>query len=167
MENNTNTKPIVKSRGVPLKWTPEAIEEEAEFLVEWANRDDSIVIGMCYGERGYSAHEAKDWSEKNQFYSQAKQYAMNLVGARREHMALNKKVDSGIVIRTMRMYNVEYHNFEKERLEHEFAYKKDSFGDDAKNITVVYNDKSATCGRNQVPVPSIPREDTPSPQQWD
>jgi hypothetical protein len=103
--------------GRPTEWTVEKIEAEADYLVEWAEKPDSIVLGTCYGSRGYSYVDANEWAKENKKFGKAKAHAKTLVGARREIGGLINKLNPGIVSRTMPMYDPEYN-------EHVMALKK-------------------------------------------
>lgn len=96
--------------GRSLKWTDEKIEEEAEYLLEWANLPGSLVLGMCYGSRGYTYQDAKEWAQRNDKYREAKLLAFTLVGSRREMGGLINKLSSGLVSRTMPLYDPDYND---------------------------------------------------------
>lgn len=100
--------------GRPRKWTDEHIEAEADFLLEWANRDDAIVLGTCYGLRGYSYEKSVVWAKQNEWYAEAKELAKTLVGARREVGALKGRLDAGLVKASLATYDPEYRAFLKE-----------------------------------------------------
>ncbi len=99
----------------PIEWTDQLIELEADYLVEWARKSESLVMGTCYGSRGYSYHDAKEWSIKNIKFRQAKIQATTLVGARRELGGLINKLNSNIVARTMPLYDPDYNEHLKEQ----------------------------------------------------
>ena len=104
----------VKKKGRPMKWTDELLEIEAEYLREWAKRNDALVMGTCYGERGYSSHMSRVFSERHPYYAECKDIAMTIVGARRELGALIGKLDGAIVRASMGNYDFDYRQYLEE-----------------------------------------------------
>jgi len=94
--------------GRPMIWTEEAINAEAEFLLEWSCEEDSLVLATCYGMRGYSYQRAEEWDHGNKSFSEAKKIAKTIIGARREHGAIIGKLDSSIVKASLANYDPEY-----------------------------------------------------------
>lgn len=109
--------------GRPKVWTDEKIAEEAQFLREWANKEDSIVIGECYGLRGYSFDSSIEWEKTNKDFAEAKRYAKTMIGSRRERLALQGAVDSGIVRCSMGVYDPEHRAYLKEMKSADLAQK--------------------------------------------
>lgn len=99
---------VKRKAGQPQKWTDEAIEKEADFLLEWSCEDDSLVLATCYGMRGYSYQRAEEWDSSNSKFSEAKKIAKTIIGARREHGAIIGKLDSSIVKASLANYDPEY-----------------------------------------------------------
>lgn len=97
--------PGCETGGRPVIWTDDKIEYEADLLIEWAQKDSSLVLGQHYGARGYSYDHAMDWAKRNEKYKMAKKVALTIVGARREEKALYAIIDSAIVKRSMHMYD--------------------------------------------------------------
>lgn len=100
--------------GRPREWTDELIEAEAYYLLEWAQDPDALVLGECYGSRGYSYEDAMDWSNRFSVFCKCKNMAKAIVGARREKGAIKKKYDSNIVGRSMPQYDPEFKAFLKD-----------------------------------------------------
>jgi len=99
--------PINKG-GRPPIWTDEAIEAEADFLLEWCCNEDALVLATCYGMRKYSYQRAEEWDASNKKFAEAKRIAKTIVGARREHGAIIGKLDSSIIKASMANYDPEY-----------------------------------------------------------
>jgi len=100
--------------GRPRKWSEKQVEDEADFLVEWAQRDDALVLGTCYGMRGYSYETSLRWAKENEIYAYAKELTKTIVGARREVQALKGRIDAGLVRASLATYDPEYRAFLKE-----------------------------------------------------
>ena len=100
--------------GRPKYWTDEKIIEEAEFLLNWCQRDDALVMGTCYGMRGYSHAKAWEFERKSEFFKDAKALALTIVGSRREHGALVGDYDVSLVRASLAAYDPEYRGFLKE-----------------------------------------------------
>lgn len=95
-------------------WTREKIDLEAVKLVEWAKKPESLVLGECYGERGYSYEEATEFAKRNDNYKRARFMARTLIGARREKGGLKNKFDAGLVGKTMMLYDPDFKAWLKE-----------------------------------------------------
>jgi|SRR5580700_4600214 hypothetical protein len=104
--------PGCETGGRPQKWTDERIEEEALFLIEWAKKEKSLVLGKHYAERGYTYAEASRWAKKNDFFSHAKDLAMTFVGSRREEMALLGQIEHNIVKSSLGLYDPDYKQYQ-------------------------------------------------------
>lgn len=100
--------------GRPRTWTDEMIDKEADFLLEWAHGEQAIVLGTCYGIRGYSYEMSTRWSKTHPWFAEAKELAKTLVGARREVKALKGQIDASLVKASMATYDPEYRAFLKE-----------------------------------------------------
>lgn len=98
----------------PQRWTDEVIDEEAEYLLEWAHDDNSLVMGTCYGSRGYSTELACKWAKTHEKFATYKELAKTIVGARREHGAIMGWYDSNLIKAAMATYDPEYRAFLKE-----------------------------------------------------
>lgn len=119
--------------GRPIEWNDEKIEIEAEYLLEWVKKDDSLVLGTCYGSRGYSYHDCMEWEVKNEKFRHAKRQAKTIIGARREKGAILNELNSGIVNRTMGLYDCELDQYlEKQR-------SKEQSNDSAQDICNAIN----------------------------
>ncbi len=94
--------------GPPKKWTDEAIEKEAKALLDWAKKEDSLVLATFYGARGISYQRADEFEQKNAMFAEAKQLAKTIIGARREYGALTGNLDSTMVRASMANYDPEY-----------------------------------------------------------
>lgn len=81
------------------------IEIESQRLVDWANQDDSLIIQDFYNKGGYSTGQFYDWCEKFPEFKQAHEYAMSMLGSRRELGAMTRKYDAGTIHRTLGAYS--------------------------------------------------------------
>lgn len=95
-------------------WFEEDVNEEADYLIAWAMKEDSLVLGECYGMRGYTYQASSEWAERNEKFRQARIIAKTIVGARREKGALLGKLDSSLVRHSMALYDPEYRAYLKE-----------------------------------------------------
>lgn len=98
----------------PDKWTEEALNKEAEALIEWAKKEDSIVLRKFASTRGYYWEMINQWKHKNLNIASAQRYAKDVIGCRREEQALKGKLDAGIVKASMATYDSEHRAMLKE-----------------------------------------------------
>lgn len=64
-------KKILRNQGRPKKYTDEWIEEEAEALLKWIEKDEGIYLGDFTYERGYSRARLTEFAEKSKCFSDA------------------------------------------------------------------------------------------------
>jgi kynureninase len=95
-------------------WTDEKIEAEATLLIQWAQKEDSLVLGRHYGARGYHNWNAMDWSKRSRIFDEAKKLALTIVGARREEMAILGSIEDNIVKKNLGLYDPEVKQYEIE-----------------------------------------------------
>jgi len=100
--------------GRPVEWTDEKITEEAAYLLEWSQDSDALVLGECYGSRGYSYEDAIEWAEKHEVFRKSRLLAKSIVGARREKGAIKGKYGENLISKTMALYDPEYKALMKE-----------------------------------------------------
>jgi hypothetical protein len=98
--------------GAPKLWTIDLIEQIADELIKWAHKDDSIVMAEFYGSQLISYQRAFEFEEQSQKFAEAKRIAKTLVGARREKGALKGELDSGLVKKSMALYDPEMKQYE-------------------------------------------------------
>jgi len=91
------------------------LELLAKELVEWATTEKPLILTIFYDERGIHSDVLARWMKRSKKLKQAHQFAKRVIGSRRELGALNKTLDSGIVARTMAMYNKDWKNLEEWR----------------------------------------------------
>lgn len=80
------------------------IEKLTQEYIDWANKTDSLVLSDFYNDLGITLSTFQGWLEKHECLSIAHKYAKRKVGNRREKGGLTKKLDSGMVERSMPMY---------------------------------------------------------------
>jgi len=100
--------------GRPKIWTDERLKEEALLMVEWACKPDSLVLAEFYGNRGYDYDDVSHFEKMSDDFSKAKRISKIIIGARREKGALNGKLDSGVVRKSMALYDPEMKAYELE-----------------------------------------------------
>ncbi len=105
---------VRSDKNVFKKWTNERVQEEADYLLNWAAQKDSIVLATCYGERKYHHDDVAEWCGRHEGYKLAQKLAMTIVGARREKMAMLGLLDNSIVKATLGVYDPIYKAFFKE-----------------------------------------------------
>lgn len=100
--------------GRPAKWTQEVLTKEANELIAWACKEDSIVLAEFYGMRGYDYDDVAYFEKISTDFFKAKRIAKVMIGARREKGALKGKLDSSIVKKSMALYDPEMRAYELE-----------------------------------------------------
>ena len=110
--------------GRPATWTKEVVEQEADLLIEWAQRDDAIVLREFAPLRGYAHKYMYRWSDQkepsyNEVFCHAFEFARSIVGARREKVAFEKSTQ-----RDLGMYSDELDKYEREREEFKSKLKQ-------------------------------------------
>lgn len=72
-----------KATGRPIIWTDEAIEEEANALLEWIKDPKNLYIGVFAAQRGYSRQRLGEFARDNKVFSaayqEAKQWQENIM----------------------------------------------------------------------------------------
>jgi hypothetical protein len=100
--------------GRPPIWTIERLAQEARDLIEWASKEDSIVLAEFYGIKGYDYDDVHHFERISEEFAKAKRNAKIMIGARREKGALKGKLDSSIVKKSMALYDPEMKAYELE-----------------------------------------------------
>jgi hypothetical protein len=85
--------------------TKKFIEIESQRMIDWANLEDSLLIQDFYNKGGYSMRQFYDWCDKFPEFKEAHEYAMSMLGSRRELGALTRRFDAGTVHRTLGAYS--------------------------------------------------------------
>jgi len=62
---------VPATRGQPVKYTPEWIEQEALNLLAWVKRDDGLYLGDYCHERGYSRQRLLEFEKKSEVFQEA------------------------------------------------------------------------------------------------
>lgn len=93
-------------------WTIEVIDQIADELVKWAAKDDSLVLAEFYGSQLISYQRALEFEEQSSKFAESKRIAKTLIGARREKGALKGELDSGLVRKSMALYDPEMKQYE-------------------------------------------------------
>lgn len=74
-------------------------------LLQWAlNDEDALVMSAFFSKRGIGSDDIRRWRNRFTFVDSAYKFALSVVGSRREHGALKKNLDAGMVRYTMPAY---------------------------------------------------------------
>lgn len=89
-----------------LKPVPDAfIDQVAENLVRWAlTTEDALILKEFYVLQGMNSTDMKRWCERNENLKRAHQFALMVLGIKREKGALTRKLDAGMVASSMAHY---------------------------------------------------------------
>lgn len=72
-----------KATGRPKIWTDEAIEEEADAMLEWIKDPKNLYIGVFAAQRGYNRARLSEFARGNKVfaraYDEAKQWQENVM----------------------------------------------------------------------------------------
>lgn len=112
--------------------TQRFIERETERLINFANQDDSITIQRFWLSGGYNRKQFYEWIKKFPHFAEAHEYAMTLIGARREEGAIYRKFEPSTIQRTLGRYN---HIWKEET--HELAKLKDDVAQNETKVIVI------------------------------
>jgi hypothetical protein len=94
--------------------TDKELEWWADQLIEWAHKEDSLVLMGFAAENLIDQARLHEWAKRCPKLERAIKVAKGLLGARREHLALHNKINAVLVMKTMANYNDDYHAYEKE-----------------------------------------------------
>ena len=102
-----------------LKMQPvsdEWLEIFAKELVDWTiNDENALTMNGFYVKKGVPSRTVARWRKRSKLFNEAHEFAKMIIGCRRETGALTKKLDAGIVLRTMAMYDEEWKKLEEWR----------------------------------------------------
>jgi hypothetical protein len=138
--------------GRPKIYTKEEIEQQAQQLLEWAESDSALILREFAAIQGYSRQRLKDFCDNSDIFSDAYSRAKNIIGCRREMLALDKMIPR---------YGTYY---DEELQEHENEHEK--FKAQLKNMTPEQKEElayelrefltSATGSDSEIPRPKEP-----------
>lgn len=93
-------------------------------LVRWALEDeDALKLRFFFSQKGIGSGDIKRWRRRNKRFNAAYELAKTIIGDKREIGALKRKLDTALVLRTMRLYDDEYNKWLK-KLEEWFSNLK-------------------------------------------
>lgn len=82
------------NKGQPKSvWTEDAIENEAEELIKWADNDKDLWIKDFAHKRGYSPTYFYEWRDSNKVFAQAFEYAKDKQERKFYEGAMKKELD--------------------------------------------------------------------------
>lgn len=106
--------------GRPRKYD---LEKEAQDLLDWSKKDDSIALWGFTEDKDYCAEDLSDFAKDCEAFSQALRKAKERVGKRRELKCNNSSLNYGIWARGARIYDRLLDNHEKEVVEHKSLFE--------------------------------------------
>lgn len=83
-------------KGCPEKYSKDWIEQEAQHLKEWMQREDSIFIKSFAIERGYSPQRLTEFAEKNKVFSEVFKLTKHWQESKLINCGLFNKTNSGM-----------------------------------------------------------------------
>lgn len=98
-------------------------DEEARALIEYANKDDSIILRKAFLSRGYTQEKALTWCQDTPSFREAYEYASQLIGARREELAALGQFQFGVFSKYAYIYDKQLDKAECDRLAYESKLK--------------------------------------------
>ena len=92
-------------------------------IIEWAGKDDSLLLSEFYNQRGYTDDKLERWSAKYPMFAAALEHAKDILGTRRER----KKIIEQNCDFTLGEYNKSWKRRDNElhKRKLEIASKKD------------------------------------------
>jgi hypothetical protein len=90
------------------------IKKFAHELVEWAANDETArTLGKFYRLKRIRNCTVDKWADRCPELKEAIELATEMIGDRREDLALIKQLDAGIVTRTMGLYNAKWQAYQR------------------------------------------------------
>ena len=132
-----------KVYGRPIEWTDELIEQEADALLEWCRRDDSIMLTKFCAEREIIADDIAHWELNNTKFARALKLAKLNIAQRREQMVNSEQMNYGVYQRYQGMYDPFLTKFERAEKAYEADLRNQSIADALNYVvqTTNYNKK--------------------------
>ena len=84
--------------GRPKKWTQEAIEAEAEALLEWFEDPNHFWLKDFAIERGYCSQKFSEFSAESEYFSDALKRAKEIQESRLVRMGFSKKFNPAMAV---------------------------------------------------------------------
>jgi len=117
------------------------IEKLALELIMWArDNEDALKITQFYRLKGINSNDMKRWEERSDKLRAAHEFALMVIGDRREIGALKNKLNAGIVMKTMSLYDQNWWDLELKRTELKIKAKEKP--DSNTHFTIVMEDFS-------------------------
>lgn len=86
-----------------------AIMEIARKMTIWAKENkEELKLSTFFLDQGISMRTVNRWCHRYPFFGELFYSAMNIIGDRREKLALYREIDGSMVMRTMHMYDDAY-----------------------------------------------------------
>lgn len=112
------------SGGRPKEYTKEFIEEQGRKLLEWAYKEDSIILRLFAPLNGYPASYLYKWADENEVFFDLFDQARDIIGARREAISIANKSDM-MIKKYSNWHDKEIHKHEREDMKFESSLRVD------------------------------------------
>jgi hypothetical protein len=110
-----------RTKGPQKSYTQEWLDSMTESLLKWAELEDSCTFIAWLAQENLDYAKVQHMCKKCDTFSKAKKKALFMIGARREQKAIKGEWDSGIVKKSMALYDPEMRNLEIELRGHDMA----------------------------------------------
>lgn len=101
----------------PSVWQTCDIRKEADHLIDWAIHSDALTIQQFCTDRTISMKIINSFRKKSLYFSDAYDFALDIIGARREGKSLKREIDSKREGQFSGYYNKEYKTYLQEMRE--------------------------------------------------
>lgn len=97
-----------KKMGRPERYTEKYINELIEDLNKWSDREDALIFRQWAAYKNIPYTTLAELSDRFDNFSESLKIAKMKIGCRRELKGLRGELDSGIISKTMGIYDPEY-----------------------------------------------------------
>ncbi len=91
--------------------TEEEFQALGNTLVLWAEKESSLNIDEFPLSHRILPEKLKEFAKKSDYFDRALQFALSVIGTRRERLAMEGKINQRIVLATMPLYDSTYKNW--------------------------------------------------------
>ncbi len=109
------------------------LDQLAEDLIDWARQEDSLKFILFLDEVGVNDNQFRNWMKRHEKLRMAHEWAIRLLGARREIGAIKGKYREKPIMHTMHQYDPEW------KLADEFHFTKQREANTPEYVEVRYN----------------------------
>lgn len=129
-----------KVYGRPIEWTDELIEKLADNLLEWSQRDDSIMLTKFCAENEIIPDDIARWETNNNKFGRALKLAKINIAYRREEMVNKEQMNYGVYQRYQGMYDPMLTKHERAEKAYEAELKRQIVSNSGGNISINLTD---------------------------